>query len=433
MRLFLLLALYRAVLPLLFLTAFPGWLVKMIRRGGLKTPLAERVAIYTSDPIYEPLGQVHFHAVSVGETLLAIKIIHQWRLSEPERKFVIATGTATGFSTALGAALDCVRVTYAPLDFPWMVRRYLMRFEPSQIVLIEGDLWPHLLLTCHKKQIPVRLVNARMSPRSARRYLRLANLLQPVFSTLVAVAIQEQDDAGLWTALGVDAGNIHHTGSLKFDPNSGTLPQRREDFQILLDRIGIRIPVILAASTHPDEEAWRASAIYQAAPHALPIMVPRHAERREQVAADLAKAGFMPVLRSEISVRQVVDSNLPIVFVVDSTGELRDWTANADVVIIGKSFLVSGGQNPCEAILANKPVIFGPRMENFEPLASDLVRNGGALCAASRDELITAIRSALDSQRAARMTETASRLLEAHKGATERIVALLGSRPVKTI
>ncbi len=422
MRFLTALTLYRLLLPLLFIAAFPGWVVKMLRRGGFGTRLGERAAIYTAPLEYEPCGAVHFHAVSVGESMLALKLIREWLVRDPDRRFVLATGTATGHAVATAADIPGLRVTYSPLDFRWMVRRYLKRFEPSQIVLIEGEVWPHLLLACEKRDIPVRLVNARMSPRSARRFARFAAWLRPVYSLLDAVAIQESDDAKIWETLGIAPRKIHATGSLKFDPGSGARPERRPEFHEMLDAFGKDRPVVLAASTHAGEDAFIAAAIHEANPAALAVIVPRHAERRAEVAADLELTGFLVKLRSA---GLAATGDRRYVFVIDSTGELRDWTAHADVVIIGKSFLSTGGQNPCEAIQAGKPVIFGPHMENFQPLANRLVAAGGAISASDDVELSQAIVTALDPAKAKTMTRQATALLTVHDGATLRILDLL--------
>ncbi|MEN9975342.1 MAG: hypothetical protein RLZZ282_1348 [Verrucomicrobiota bacterium] len=427
MRLSTALLIYRLLLPWLFLAAFPGWLVKMLRRGGLHTRLGERVAWYWAARDGEPIGAVHVHAVSVGESMLALKLIRAWLSQDPTRRFVLATGTATGHAVATAAAIPNLRVTYAPLDFPSMVMRYLERFAPAQIVLIEGEAWPYLLLTCHQRGIPVALVNARLSPRSARRFERFAAWVRPLFSLLDAVAIQEPEDASRWRNLGVDPARIHHTGSLKFDPGSCSTPAKREDFQRILDAFGSGRPVILAASTHAGEDEWIATAIHQAAPDALAVLVPRHAERRAEVAAALEHAGFPVVLRSKFPppATHAAASHRGHVLVIDTTGELREWTALADVVVIGKSILAHGGQNPTEAIQAGKPVIFGPHMENFEPLASRLVAAQGALRVADQAGLAGAIAAALDPDRATALTSAAARQLAAHHGATQRILALL--------
>jgi len=418
MRWQLALAIYRVALPLLFVFAFPGWLLKMARRGGFGTRLPERLAIHTHRAEFEPCGAVHIHSVSVGETQLALKLIRKWRESEPSLPFVIATGTATGHAVATTAALPDVRVTYSPLDFPGCVRRYLRRFEPSAIVLIEAEVWPNLVLACDRMGIPIHLVNARLSPRSARRFTRIAPWLRPMFRRLAGVCTQEPADNAVWEHLGIEPGRIHCTGSLKFDP-AGAKPERRPAFANMLDAFGPNRPIVLASSTHAGEEAWIAQAIREADPNALPVIAPRHAERRKEAATSLRAAGFEPILRSRFE-NPAIATNAA--FIIDTTGELRDWTAHADVVIIGKSFLAHGGQNPCEAIQAGKPVITGPHMENFQPLASRLLAENAIIQASDPAALASAIRSALDPAVAATMTSRASAVLATHEGATTRIV-----------
>lgn len=420
------LLIYCALLPLLFIIAFPGWIVKMLRRGGFGTGLHERVGIYTSARDFEPCEAVHLHAVSVGETILALKLLKAWRSEHPDTRFVLATGTSTGHDTATRANIPNLRVTYVPLDFPWMVKSYLSRFEPSQIVLIEGEIWPNLLRIAKKRAIPVSLANARTSPRSARRFQKLATILRPFFSSLSAVCIQEKEHRPLWEALGIDSGNIHLTGSIKFDPGTTSPPSARSDFAEILASFGTGRPIILAASTFPGEEALLASAIVAAVPEALPVIVPRHAERRAEVSQSLSKSGFQPILRSNFHPPTPAKNN---VLVVDTTGELATWTAHADTVIIGKSFLSTGGQNPAEAIISRKPLILGPHMENFQPLCSQLLSENGAFTASTPEEISSAIRETLHPDHAKTLTENARRVLAIHQGATSRHLKVLHPNP----
>lgn len=214
------------------------------------------------------------------------------------------------------------------------------------------------------------------------------------------------------------------TGSLKFDPGSGALPKRRPEFQYIIDAFGSGRKVVLAASTHPGEDTLIATAIREALPAALIVLVPRHAERRTEVKEELEKAGFLVVLRSTAKGLAAVDDSRYLL-VVDSTGELSDWSAHADVVIVGKSFLSTGGQNPCEAILAGKPLIVGPHMENFQPLTSRLIAANGCISTRDASELPEAIRRALDPRHMQELTRNASSLLTRHQGATQRILSLL--------
>ncbi len=422
----LVLLLYRALLPVLFILAFPGWIVKMIRRGGFGTGLNERIGLYFFAPDFEPSGAVHLHSVSVGETAIALKLLRAWKAAHPSTRFVLATGTSTGHELATKAAIPDLRITYIPLDFPWMIRSYLRRFEPSTVVLIESEIWPNFLRLAEKRHIPVHLANARTSPRSARRLTKFAPILRPFFSRLTSVCIQDRQHAPPWLALGIPPDRIHLTGSIKFDPQDTTPPPLRPDFSEMLAAFGPGRPVILAASTFPGEETMIAGAILGALPHALPVIVPRHAERRHEVAAALTAAGFQVTLRTAFTPPAPAEKQA---FVIDTTGELATWTSHADAVIIGKSFLAIGGQNPAEAILAGKPLILGPHMENFQPLVADLIHAQGAITTPGPGLPPDSIRTALDPEKATALTTHARRILSTHEGATMRHLRVLHPTP----
>jgi len=423
MRFRIVLVIYRLLLPLFLAAAFPGWLVKMARRGGFGSGLGERIMHYREAPDFEPCGAVHLHAISVGEAMLALKLIRAWLARSPGKRFVLAVGTSTGHAIASEHAPAEVRVVYAPLDLSVCVRRYLNRFEPSQIVLVEGEAWPNLLLACRRRRIPVRLVNARMSPRSERRYRKLAGLVAPVFSLLDHIAVQEPEDIARWTAIGPRAEDITCTGSLKFDPGTAPRSRTRPEFAAMLDAFGQNRPVILVASTHAGEERLLARALLASLASIRLVLVPRHAERRHEVLADLASIGVQGILRSSFHAPEAPERSC---LVVDSTGELRDWTAHADVVVIGKSFIGTGGQNPAEAILAGKPVAFGPHMENFEPLASRLAEAEAVWHISDPADLGRTLLAILhDPSETAKRTARARALLDRHAGATDRTLDLL--------
>ena len=189
----------------------------------------------------------------------------------------------------------------------------------------------------------------------------------------------------------------------------------------MLESFGKDRPVVLAASTHAGEEAWLGKVVRETG--ALFAVVPRHAERRAEVRADLEKEGFEVVLRSAFAA-PVNPSQACLV--IDSTGELRDWTAHATLVVIGKSILGIGGQNPAEAVIARRPVLFGRHMENFEPLVSSLVASGGAIRFRDAGELKSALDSLLgDPALRAKTCDAAAEVLHGHDGATGRILDLL--------
>lgn len=417
------LCLYNVLLPVFFIVAFPAWLFKMWRRGGFGTGLIERFGKFKTDRADEPRNVVYVHAVSVGEVLIAQKLISAWLAKFPDEKIVLAATTSTGHAVAREKSPAGVRVIYSPLDFTWVVRSVFRRFAPRQVVLIEAEAWPNLLNVARKSGVPVAMVNARLSHRSEARYHRLAGLVKPLFAMVDVIAVQDTGDARRFEKLGIDPGKIKVTGSIKFDPSGGAAPRRREEFQTQLNDFGVNRRVVLAASTHAGEERLIGEALMRSGSDALLLVVPRHAERRASVAADLKSIGYQPVLRSDYRAPREVEKSC---LVADTTGELRDWTAHADLVVIGKSWLGEGGQNPAEAIVAGVPVVCGPHMGNFEPLVTSLREAGGVKVLGSAGCLSDTLRTLLgDAALCGRMTEAASEVLACHENAVGKTIDLV--------
>jgi len=422
------LLLYNLFFPVFLLLSLPSYLIKMKKRGGFGTGLSERFGIYGRPAAQEPKGGLYIHAVSVGEVFIALKFIREWRRTHSE-PVVLATSTATGHQVIRNAALPGVRALYSPLDLPGLPERCLMRFQPQAVALIEAELWPNFAEACRRRSIPLLMLNARLSPRSERRYKKARGVTRLLFSRLDALGAQNEKDVARFAGIGVQPGIIHVTGSIKFDVMGDAPTGKRQEFRALLDTLSGGKPIVLAASTHAGEEALIASAAREAG--AFPLIVPRHAERRAEVAKDLEAAGFAPVLRTEKTLPAPLPAN--VCYVADTTGELRDWTALTDVAVIGKSFLAKGGQNPVEAIAARVPVVVGPDMTNFADLVRLLKANDGIWQVEARD-LATALRGILNDKKGTNARkQRAFAALGAHSGATRRSVELVerfyGKRP----
>ena len=413
---------YRLLAPCLLGIALPAWLRKMAARDGWSTPFGERFSIYRMDPEWEPFGRIHLHAVSVGETLIALKFLQSWRHQHAD-PVVLAVGTATAYQLAVASQVENLTVVYAPLDLYAFVVRYLNRFSPSMIALVEAEAWPELMTQCQKRGIPVCMINARLSTRSERRYQKAKKWIMPLFQKITRIGLQEPEDAARYAYLGLNPDRLWVTGSIKFDPAAAVPPRQRDEFSAILEPIRHHRSIVLAASTHQGEEILLAQALTRQ--DVLFVCVPRHAERRGEVSQALAEVGLRVWLRSDgiPPAGSQVD-----VLIVDSTGELRDWTAHADIAIIGKSFLSTGGQNPAEAILAHKPVIVGPHMENFEPLASQLLAVDGIIRVDNANDLSSALASLLaNPARCEIMTSRSQKILEQHAGSTQRSIEMLES------
>lgn len=434
------LLLYNLLLPFGLLCMLPGALVKMKRRGGRWSDLLQRLGFHTPDTraaiaaLPRDGGRLWMHAVSVGEVNVARKIIKRLLQASPDLGIVLATTTPTGHALARECEkqhTDRVVAIYSPLDFPGVPRRMLDLIRPTQLVLVEAEVWPNLVAACVREQIPVSLVNARLSPRSAKRMRMLRALVRPVYGRLRQILVQDAPDIARWQSFGLDASLIHLTGSVKYDPDGSTVPAERIDaLRAILNERGIASdqPVLLAASTHDGEEVEIARVFQRLRvkePRLALLIVPRHVERAAEIQADLAELGIQAARRSVSTSR--VDSTPCLL--IDSTGELAAWQHLATLVVIGKSFLATGGQNPAEAVFAGKAVLFGPHMENFTPLVDLLLEHRGALQVRDFAELESKAASLLENHaQAAEMARHGLQALQAHQGATARTVkAILGA------
>lgn len=417
---------YNLLFPVALLFFLPGYLVKMLRRGNYRDKFGQRLGFYhrATRTALSAGRHTWVHAVSVGEVMIALKLIATMKQGEPTLRVALTTTTTTGFAFARRRAPDWTEVLYTPLDFWPIMQRAFALIRPTRIVLVEAEVWPNLTALAHQRQIPLALVNARLSSRSERRFQKFNWFVRPYFQKLDLVCVQEPEDVNRWQALGVQPDRIHPVGSIKFDPENA---EPQPDLpRTLLYSLGVEAqrPIFLAGSTHPGEEEIMGRVfldLRREFPDLFLIVAPRHVERAREVASMLRSLGVRSTRRSEISEAVTTDCLL-----LDTTGELRDWYSVGTIVFIGKSLGARGGQNPVEAIVAGRPVIFGPHMENFASLARALVAAGGALQLTDEGSLSRVIGDLLRDRTAQeRMVRRARHILDSHRGATERTAQLL--------
>jgi 3-deoxy-D-manno-octulosonic-acid transferase len=419
--------LYNLFWPFGLLLFLPGYIVKMIRRGGYREKFGQRFGLYDAEARRKlaKQGSTWLHAVSVGEVAIALKLASQLRALEPERQFVLTTTTTTGFALAKKNALHWIEIVYTPLDFWPIMRRAFSVIRPRRIILIEAEVWPNLAAEAHAHKIPITLVNARLSPRSENRFLRFQPIIAPIFRLLDLVCVQELGDVERWTALGVDRARIRHVGSIKYDPADVQIELATTEGILRQLKVDKNRPIILGGSTHVGEEEILGKIFRDLRgefPDLFLIIAPRHAERAGEVCRALERLNLRVARRSAVSSNGVEFDCL----VIDTTGELRNWYPVATIVFMGKSLTAHGGQNPVEAILAAKPVTFGSNMENFAALADRLLKENGAIQVNSQNELRRALVDLLrDSERRERLVRNARTVVDAHHGATARTAALI--------
>ena len=423
---------YNLFFPLVFLALLPGFLLRMFRRGGYREKFRQRLGRYTAGERQRfARGEwVWLHSISVGETLLALKLAGEIRRLAPEKSILLSVTTSTGFAVAQSHGSDWLEIIYNPLDAPWIVRRALDAVRPRRLIFIEA-IWPNLLAETKRRALPVTFL-PRLSPRSEARFRRFRFLTGPVFRLLDALAASEPGDIARWQSLGVDPARIHVTGNAKFD-SAPAVVTRLPEFRALLESLGVPgdAPVLLAGSTFPGEERILAETFRELRaqfPALFLILVPRHIERVTAILADLRSLDLRIYLRSRLSTRNPKQetSGKPDVLLVDTTGELRDWYALATVVFIGKSLTATGGQNPVEPVLAGKPVVFGPHMENFEPIVSQWLATDAAVRIRDATELRAQLTTLLaNGPRRDTLAQRARTIAARHAGATARTAELL--------
>ncbi|MEI8139253.1 MAG: 3-deoxy-D-manno-octulosonic acid transferase [bacterium] len=365
---------YNLLFPVLFLAMLPYFLFRMCRRGGYAKGFMQRLGIYDVGlkARIRERPRVWVHAVSVGETYVALRFMEEWRQVQPDIAFVMTVNTSTAHTLASKALNKVDVLVYFPVDFHWVIRRVLCLLNPKMLVLTECEFWPNLIRMSKARGIPVLLINGRMSDRSFKGYHRLRWLFTPLLRMVDHLCVQGPQDRDRYLALGAAPEHVQETGSAKYDVALKEPGDLATASAILASgRMGPGDLILLGGSTWPGEEDVLLEYFVQAKSlHAglKLVLVPRHAERREEVVAMIAQRGLKFVQRSKADA--AIDGESPEVLLVDTTGELKHLYTAATVIFIGKSLTQHGGQNIIEPAVCGRPVVVGPNMENF----ADIVR-----------------------------------------------------------
>lgn len=410
---------YTLLLYLLLPLALFKLLWRAIRQPEYLQHIPQRFGFYSTPRPEQPL--IWLHAVSVGETRAALPLVEQLRQRYPGHGILLTQTTPTGRATAAQLFGDAAVRAYLPYDLPFAMRRFVRHFRPRVGLIMETELWFNLIAISRQQGLPLLLVNARLSEKSARGYARLGTLARDGLRGLHSIVAQTEDDAMRLRTLG--AAQVAVMGNLKFDvtPPASAI----ELGQKLRARFGTQRPIFLAASTRDGEEALVLDAILAAAiPNLLTVIVPRHPQRFNAVAELLAKRGFSFQRRSQDS---LVDIGCEVVL-GDSMGEMFAYYEACDVAFIGGSLIPFGGQNLIEACAVGKPVLIGPHTWNFEQVAQAAIAEGAAQRVADVAELAQALQKLVtDRLSRAEVGRSGLEFSARHRGATQRCVALIAT------
>jgi 3-deoxy-D-manno-octulosonic-acid transferase len=379
--------------------------------------IAERFGIYA---VRADKPVIWLHTVSVGETRAAASLVQRLRERYPNHQLLLTHTTPTGRAASEQLYGSNVLRVYLPYDYPFAVRRFLAHFRPDVGILLETEIWFNLIHQCRAADIPLLLLNARLSEKSAARYARYPNLTRLGLLELAAVSAQTDDDAARLIALG--AHSVSVMGNLKFDIEA---PQAALELGMQLRELfGPDRRVFLAASTREGEEELLIDALKRTElAGLLAVIVPRHPQRFDEVASLLARRAIRFQRRSE---------NRPVppdiqVMLGDSMGEMFAYYAACDLAFIGGSLLPYGGQNLLEACAVGRPVLIGPHTYNFAQASDLAVEWGAAQRLATAGQLPERLQHLFGHPaELAAMAERGKSFVEAHRGATEEALHIIG-------
>ncbi len=375
---------------------------------------------------------IWFHAVSVGEVLQLQTVIQEFAKTQPDWEIWITTTTHTGHAVAVEKFPDH-HVSYFPLDFSWAVKNAIHRIQPKLVVLVELELWPNFIRTVDRANIPLALINGRISEKSFRGYQKVRWLMRSLLRRFDLLAVQSETYAERLTDLGGNAETIHVTGSIKFD---GLKPTRdNPQTQELRQSFGIENHerIFIAGSTQDPEEQI-ALETYEALRSEHPdlrlVLVPRHQERFGEVARLIEQRGLPLLRRSSITQNGPVNSppqtDRKPVLLLDTLGELSACWGLAEIAFVGGSLTNRGGQNMIEPSAYGAGVLFGPNTKNFRQVVEMLLDQNAAQVVANAVEFQALVRHWLaHPEEAAACGQRAKALVLSQQGATTKTVALL--------
>ena len=407
--------------------ALPWFVYRLARRGDARG-FPSRFGIGLGAGLS---SSIWLHGASAGEVLLLQPLAHRLERDMPKTPLVVSVFSSTGFAAAR-RAFPRHRVVLFPFDLSVIVNRFLHRLRPRLVVIVEGDLWPNFLLALRRRDIPVVVLNGRMSPRSCRRHA-LGGVVPPLIREMPLIAVQGEEHARRLQRLGVEARRLHVTGNMKYD----LAPPPLGPGEVGAHRAGLGYRphdvVIVGGSLHPGEDdvllrAWRRVCSETHRPVAL-VLAPRYPSDAKGVARKAREHGCQALLKTEVD-RGEEAPGTGGVLVVDTLGELRALYAATDIAFVGGSLFFRGhnrgGHNLMEPAIAGVPVLFGPHHSSFAETAEALVEAGAGAVVRSGEELACHLLRLVEDESGRRgMGAKARTAILSRQGATDRNYTLL--------
>ena len=369
---------------------------------------------------------IWIHALSVGEVLSAVPLVKELKSCFKHQDIVFSASTKTGFEIANNLLKESVNsIFFFPYDLLISVKHIAAKVEPAIVIIVESDIWPNFLFEMKRRNVPVILVNARLSKKSYFGYKRFLFFSKRLFLSFSKICVQSSEDAHRFRLLGIPPGRITITGNIKFDQQYDFAG--REEIEKLRQSLLIKPSqkILLAGSTHYGEEAILLDAfsrLKKKYPDLILIIVPRNPDRAKSVCRICKSAGLFAVTMSELEEKKPG----PDVIVVDRIGILKMLYATADIAFVGGSLVRSGGHNPLEPAAFSRPIIFGPDMSDFADISNMLIRSGGAISVQDAEGIYNIVSELLtDNQKAGEMGSMAFKVFNANKGAVKKTLNII--------
>ena len=369
---------------------------------------------------------IWIHALSVGEVLSAVPLIKELKSCFKHQDIVFSASTKTGFEIANNLLKGNVdSIFFFPYDLLVSVKHIAAKVEPAIVIIVESDIWPNFLFEMKRRNVPVILVNARLSKKSYFGYKRFLFFSKRLFLSFSKICVQSSEDAYRFSLLGIPSGRITVTGNIKFDQQYDFAG--REEIEKLRQSLLVKPSqkILLAGSTHYGEEAILLDAfsrLKKKYPDLILIIVPRNPDRAKSVCRICKSAGLFAVTMSELEEKKPE----PDVIVVDRIGILKMLYATADIAFVGGSLVRCGGHNPLEPAAFSRPIIFGPNMSDFADISDMLIRSDGAISVQDAEGIYNIVSELLtDNQKAGEMGSMAFKVFNANKGAVKKTLNII--------
>lgn len=418
--------LYNVLLLVYWATLIPMLVYRLIREEGFYQRIKQSIGFLPED-LKEKIANRHaiwVHAASVGEIVAASPIVREMRKSHPNEVIIVSVVTATGFRMAHQIIKGADGILYFPLDLPYLTDRILTIVKPRAIVLVETEIWPNFLRIAAQKNIPVMMMNGRISRRSSNRYRMITFFTRRVLSTIYVFCMQSSIDAQYIIDIGADPNKVIVTGNTKYDQTYGIVTD--EEKKRYLQELGFdehTFPIMIAGSTHKGENA----AVYKAFcnirrhfPGAKLIIAPRYIHQADLIYDEGVKHGVTMVKRSDMIAGKLVTKPYDGVL-LDTIGELGRVYSLGDLIFVGGSLAHIGGHNILEPAAHGKPIVVGPNMFNFVEIFDLLSRRGACVMVRNEDEFVdTCLDILIHPEKAEEMKRHCLEIVEENQGATKK-------------